>query len=231
LEFDAGGRLGSDLVRTSGILAASGNGSAVVAFAAAWGGSGIQPNVLFECTDGTFGSFNTAGSGYIGSALNFPLYSNASTPDERALAIIPPVTMTINAISGMISNTAGTGDFEIVIYQGTTVVHTQIVDGHTLAISDNRVGTFTLSSNVTLTEGLQYYIALRPTTSTNVRWYSLTVYNGQSMRNMGYPATTGEATRTDGGTWSAIDTTRLPLVCLHICDVAAGGSTVIVIED
>lgn len=231
LEFDGAGRLGSDLIRTGGPTATM-QQNAVSAYDGSWSASNfVQPNVAFECDDGTFGCFNIGMSHFIASAQTLNQYNSGSTPDERALALIPAVTMTIDAISGLLSNSAGTADFDIVIYQGTTAIHTQSIDGNALAQNDSRIHTIPLSSEVTLTAGTQYYIALKPTTANYVTWYYATIYNGEMMRLHGYPATTGEATRTDAGSWSAIDTTKLPLVCLHVCDVAAGGSTVIVIED
>jgi hypothetical protein len=129
--------------------------------------------------------------------------------------------MTINAISALFTtNASSTADFDVVIYDGTTAVHTQSIDANALAVNDNRVFTIPLSSAVTLTQGTQYYIALKPTTTNAARIIYAVVYNGEMMRAMGWPATTGESTRTDAGAWSSPDTTRLPLICLHVSDVA-----------
>ena len=233
LEFDGAGRLGSDVIRTGGPTATM-NQNAAVAFVASWAATNlVQPNVAFECSDGSFGCFQSAASHFLCSALTTVNFSSSSTPDERALALIPTVTMTIDAISALCTtNSSSTADFDIVIYDGTTAVHTQSIDANALAQTDNRVFTIPLSSAVTLTQGTQYYIALKPTTVNAARIIYAVVYNGEMMRTHGWPATTGEATRTDGGSWSAVDTTRLPLLCLHVSDIdGGGGSTLIVIED
>jgi hypothetical protein len=226
LEFDGAGRLGSDLIRTGGPTATM-HQNAVDIYTGSWNtGTFVQPNVAFECSDGTFGCLNISMSHFICSAMTLNQFNSGSTPDERALALIPPVTMTIDAISGFFSNGTGTADFDVVIYQGTTAIHTQSIDGNAIAQNDSRLHTIPLSSEVTLTAATQYYIALKPTTTNNCRWYYATIYNGEMMRLHGYPATTGEATRTNAGSWSAADTTLLPLVCLHICDVAGSGGGV-----
>ncbi len=220
------------MIRTGGPTGTM-NQNAAVVFTATWAATNlIQPNVVFECSDGSMGCFQSSASQYLCNAFTLVQYNSGSTPDERALALIPPATITIDAISGFFSNAAGTADFDIVIYDGTTAIHTQSIDGNTLAQADSRIISVPLSVEVTLTAGTQYYIALKPTTANNVRWNYATVYDGEMMRAHGWPATTGEATRTDGGSWSAVDTTRLPLVCLHVSDIdSGGGSTLIVIED
>jgi hypothetical protein len=233
LEFDGSGRLGSDVIRTGGPTGTM-NQNAVVVFTAAWVATNlIQPNVVFECDDGSFGCFQSSASQFLCSALTAVNFGSSASPDERALAFIPPLTMTIDAISALFTtNALSTADFDVVIYDGTTAIHTQSVDANTLAQTDNRVFTIPLSSAVTLTQGTQYYLALKPTTTNAARIVYAVIYNGEMMRAHGWPATTGEATRTDAGSWSAADTTRLPLVCLHVSDIdSGGGSTLIVIED
>lgn len=231
LEFDGGGRLGSDVIRTSGITSALQGVSGWSWKSGTWsypGGGSSQPSIVFECTDGSYASFEAAGTQGLFSSLNNNAYNTATNPDERALALVPPATMTLHAVSGILGPLSGSADFDIVIYQDTTVVHTESFDGNRVRVADNLCNTLLLSSEVTLTKDLQYYIALKPTTANNVRFYTGTVYAAGFQRLHGFPVTSGEATRNDGGPWSAIDSLKVPLVGLHVSDIqsTSGGGSV-----
>ena len=229
IEFDGAGCLGTDLVRTSTVsLASTSNSSSVIQDI----GGGWQvtkgansPTVLFECSDGSFGYLSGTTSQLVCSAFTATNFNSASTPDEMALAFKPDYTMTIGSLNCVFTPSAS-ATCDLVIYDGTTAVHTQTINPSTQLINDNKLGTYTLSAPVVLTAGTQYYISLKPTSTPNTsRFYSATVYDGQAMRVAGWPATTGQATRVDGGAWSSIDTTILPLISLQVIDVATAGAS------
>lgn len=226
LEFDGSGRLGSDTYRLSCVAGYADNTCACLLYnGTSWVLQGnAHPNILFECTDGTFGTFFSHYGHIPTKGLNLVQYHSGSTPDEYALAFTPDYTMTIEGVNGLISNSAA-APFDIIIYEAGTAIYTHSVDPETLRLNDNLAGSFIFADNVTLQAGVQYYIAQKSTSTSLVRWCNADLYSAEVMRVCKWPTSTGQVTRTDGGSWSAIDHTKLPMVALMVCDVAGTGGS------
>jgi hypothetical protein len=191
---------------------------------ATWTGSngGIALHLL-EFTDGTFGTLGLgAPLNVVGTTVAF---NTGSTDDEIGLKIIPDTPLVVTGICAENPYSTSTGDFEWVLYEGTTARRTVTTDVNTLfttSATNTICGVF--DSYFTLAVGSTYYAALKPTTSNNIR----IVYNTVADANYwsvwsGGPITSYSA-RADGGAWTDTDTRRPSIWLLISAAGSAGGS-------
>lgn len=187
------------------------------------GGIGAMLHML-EFTDGTFGSvglglpLNTVGTSVT--------YNSGSTPDEIALKVQPSMSMLVVGMCSENPYSTSTGDFEWVLYNGTTAMVTVSIDVNRLYSTGASTAVCAyFTSAQTLTAGGTYYAALKPTTANNISIKYNAVSDASYWAVYGGGTGMGYSTRTDAGSWS--DTaTRRPTIWLLVSGVVTGsGST------
>ncbi len=163
------------------------------------------PTLTLVASDGTLGIL-TGGVPRLTGSPTTVAFNSGSTPDERALTYVPTEPHWGATAEVMVTTTAG-GAFDVVLYEGTTAKATKSFDANTWQ-SDASVEIVPICfPDVPFTVGNTYYLAVKPTTTTNVTIYLMPVTSGDlAAFAKGY----GYATRTDAGAWSAVDATNLP---------------------
>jgi hypothetical protein len=221
LEYDGGGRLGSDSVVMSGFSSVDTGGYARAMAALKTGGTWAQQsvlsNVILEFTDGTFGTLS--GAIPFSAANNFA-YHSGSTPDEYALKFQLPMSCKIDGADLWIYTTAVTSDFDVVLYDsdGATALATTSVSGYH-CFASLREMFVPFSTEVVLAANTNYYLAVKPTqaVSTVLINYSDVSASGHLAALFG-GTTWITSSRTNAGAWS--DTaTRRPFIAPRISSV------------
>lgn len=232
LEFDGAGRLGADSVVLQGTNSPFFKGQAVSASKAGAGPtwsipSNCTPVVILEFDDGTFGSLDGC---WPASAYGNFQYKSNSTPDEYAMAFSFPYPVQIDAFWLVTAAVANTGDFSVILYDGTSAM-----TNGTVAIDANSVydigDVFTIIRSfpaaISLLANHTYYLSVQPTQATsNARMYYVDVNANGHMQAMPGGAGWNLTSRTDAGAWAAVTNTRRPLMGMRVCacDDAAGAS-------
>lgn len=169
-EFDGAGRLGADSLIVAGSRSAAyvNDGPTMMGkTGGTWSLSvvGACPIVIFECTDGTFGTLDES---WPVKTVTTVSYNSGSSPNEYALEFTVPVEVSVDAAIVTMSIAGTTSDFDIVLYSGTTALATVSFDAH----ATRGTGTYgymaSFGSDVTLSPGTTYFLSLKPTTANNV---------------------------------------------------------------
>lgn len=221
VEFDGAGRLGADSIQIAAIQKYAQTVVPTTAlFTASWADSARLPIVLFEFSDGSYGTLDGA---MIFSAYNTAVaYNSGSAADEYALKFSPAVSGTINGVQ--VNLTAATSaDFDIVLYQGTTALATVSVDQNTWTPSVGGFG-FEAFPPTAVSAGTTYYLAIKPTTANNVTLGGVTVasnsYLGATPQGTGWV----RSSRVDGGSWTDT-TTIMPNISFRLTASGSGSSS------
>lgn len=218
LEYDGSGRLGSDSVVMRGPNGGQGRQLGRALYTASWAAIDGCPAILFEFSDGTYGSFDA------GMPLSEPIaqlsYGSTSNPDEYALKFTPPFNCKCDG--AWLLFYGNTGDADIVLYEGTTSLVSVSLDANAAysAFNNDTLVTFPEQS---LTAGTTYYLAVKPTTSTAVQPFDIAVANSAYWQAFPGGADFSYATRVDGGAWSANAARRL-VAGVRLYPTASGGS-------
>jgi len=231
IEYDGSGRLGSDSVVISGMLLTGGDAKfgfpSVALKTASWSVTvATIPNVIFEFSDGTFGTFAGA---YPHSAINSHSYKqDTAGADEYAMKLTLPFSCkTDGAIVRVNSGT--TADYDIILYEGTTALATVSIDGNEVAGVPSRPLRVQWSSEISLAAGTVYRLAAKPTqTTANVVVYSTDVAAANHFTCLQGGPEMCHSTRLDLGSWSDTATRRLigfGLSLSSIDDGAGGGGS------
>lgn len=234
VEYDGSGRQGADTVELDALLSDSTNQSHGTTTTLKTGGSftsvGAYPNIIFEFSDGTFG---TVLGGFPFSALGTLTYNTGTgTADEYALEIKFPGPVQVDAAGGFVQQSGVSADAELILYDGTTAEKTHaadadfsIVAGSTRLIYGQFDGMENLSRSTT------YYVSWKPTTTNNiVLTYFDVAAAGHFQAHVG-----GEDwrlnSRLDGGAWLGAVTTRRPFLWPYVSGihngVGSGGGRII----
>lgn len=219
--FDGSGRLGSDSIQIGAATRYSQTSvPATALYTASWADSARIPIVLFEFSDGTYGTLDGAS---VFSALNTSIaYNSGSGSDEYALKFSPPVNGTINSVQVNLTLASG-ANFDIVLYQGTTALASISVDYNNFTGSVNLFSTFPFPATA-VSSGTTYYLSVKPTTANNVTLAGVTVasnaYLGATPQGTGWV----RSSRVDAGSWSDT-TTVLPHIGFRFTPSAGGGSS------
>jgi hypothetical protein len=219
------------------ILRAQGSGTAAHIFgpvaalfaAAAWTIPSVLPNVLFTNSDGSLGCFHNAPPRT--AQTNVP-YNNGTTPDEYGVRFTAPFDMKVDGISFYTFMPNSTADFELVLYQDTTVIDTIVVPAEISSTTGTaRISELSFATKRTLVKDVQYIISMKPTTANDVSTF---FYNVAAASHIGLWAGgvgTELVVRTDLGAW-AVDgtpTRRWYHLGVMITDIdiptAGGGGT------
>lgn len=178
---------------------------------------------LLEFTDGTFGSLGLgAPLNVVGTTVAF---NSGSADDEIGLKVVPDTPMVVNGICADNPYSTSTGDFEWVLYEGTTARRTVTTDVNHLFTTSATVticGVF--DSSFTLSAGTTYYAALKPTTANNVRITYSGVADASYWSVWSGGPITSYSSRADGGAWTDTDTRRPSIWLLVSATGSTGGS-------
>jgi hypothetical protein len=224
IEFDGAGHQGSDLIRFQQMFFQNDdNSSRTMRYnGSTWSSFGYMPNCVFEITDGSFGSFSDAF--VCDSQPNAYLYDTADNPNEYANSYTPEANIKIDAFAGIFRPPNGE-DVDLVVYEGTTAIHTTTINSNKVSLVDNHIWTAPLDSEVELTAGTKYYISLKAAhpTSTCRLYYRKVNDTG----HLGVdPYMFGDETvyHRNGGAWTQVTDRQLMMgVRISSIDDGAGG--------
>lgn len=229
-EFDGSGRLGADSYVISGMSGSEGHlPLSLTKLGGSWDWNAVSPNIIFEFTDGTFGTLRGA---WPFSAVNSLSFASNTTPDEYAMEFQLPAPCKVDGgwFAGFLIS-AGTGDFDIVLYNGTTVLATKSYDANFVEqVNSQKLFEFCFSSEVELAANTTYRLAVKPTTTAGVDVAYFDVSAAGHLQAHGF-GEFGTTSRTDSGAWAAPTTTRRLLAGLHVSSIddgTGGGNTIIV---
>lgn len=218
VEYDGAGRLGADSVIVSGYTPAA--GSAYIGPAlktAGWAAQGVVQNILFTFGDGTFGTFLDS---FPNTGFTTTAYNNGSAADEYALEFTVPAPMKVDGAWVNMAVALVSSDFDVVLYNGTTVIISASVDANWLVSTTARPARIPFPEQ-TLTPGNTYHLAVKPTTANNLTVYDFTVNNANHFQAWPLGTSAYLATRVDAGAWTPL-TTRRPMMGLYVSAISDG---------
>jgi hypothetical protein len=228
IEFDGGGRLGSDSFIISGQTNVDNNNAhrfgVALKASGAWGTSTCYPNVVLEFTDGTFG---TLGGCWPFQTITSLALKSDSTPDEWAQLIKFPYTCKVRGCWLPFGVAAATSDFDIVLYDsdGNSILTSRSIDANALVgASSVRYEPVWFPVEVTLLANTTYYLAVKPTQATS----TVTVYacdvSAAGHLQAHYGGTDWcAASRSDGGVWTP-STSRRIFAGVQVSSILTGGA-------
>jgi hypothetical protein len=199
-------------------------------FTAAWAiSTALTPNVLFTCSDATFATLMGSNPRVSHPTVNYHL---DSTPDEYGIRFTAPFDMQVDGLSvGSFINSV-TGDFEIILYQDTTVIEAvPVIADQTSSVGLARLSVIPLTTKRTLIKSTQYIVGLRPTTTNTIPAFLIQTNAAGHLSVWPGGVATELVVRTNQGAW-AVDGTperRFYHLGVSISDidipVAGGGGT------
>lgn len=226
VEYDVSGRLSSDSVQIYGLSNAGASQvpleSGVSHFTASWAAGGsTSPNVIFECSDGTFATIE--GTLPHSATTNVIGLNSGATPDEVALAFTMPFACKIDGLAFAL-NVGANADFDIVLYQGTSALQTVSVDSNAIAAAAAGRPLEITIPETALIAGTQYYAVVKPTTANSLTVYTATVSAAGHFQAWPGESGWGYSTRTDAGSWAATTATQRPFggIRLSAIDIPTG---------
>ena len=217
LEFDGGGRLGADLVNMLYPTVHRYERGMVLFNGTTW--SSLGPNTcVFTFADGAVGILEP-GQPHSNNTVQIN-YNSGTATDEHALRFTPAYNCSIYALWASVAPSAGTADFDLVLYQGTTPLVTASVDGNTVR-STNPVLVELPIAVTSLTAGTTYYVSAKPTTTTNIGLRIMDVASSAIRACLPEAAACGYSSRVDGGAWTNNDL-RYPLIGVRLSTIDTG---------
>ena len=166
--------------------------------------TGATPVMSLKYDDGTYASLN--GMILPASALGAVAFASNSTPDERGNRLV--VGADISCSGAWVHMNGNSTDSELTLYDSSSnILAVNTIDGSQLV---TQIGIYeaTWASPVTLAADEVYRLALKPTTTTTVSLYSFDVPSAAHMAGAPPGAEWYSTSRTDGGGWSDVSTTR-----------------------
>lgn len=233
VEYDGSGRLGADSVTLSCYAATDNLASQTVATmikTASWASVNLVPNVILECSDGSFGTLE--GAFPVKTVGTVGLQSD-TTPDEVALKVTLPFPIGVDGIAYQLNPLSDTSDHEVNLYDsGGSALKTVSVDAHTLAGAGLVRPAQVPFTEQELTKDATYYYAIKPSSDTQtvtLYYFEVDDANHWKTHPLGTIGTYVE--RTDAGAWTET-TTRRPAIGFHQSSVAndTGGGAVTAIS-
>lgn len=227
VEFDGSGRLGSDSFQLSTFVSII--TSTLFASADLNTGSWAvinarQPVVLFEFSDGTYGTLD--GASIFTSHSTTVAYNSGSSPDEYGLKFTVPAAGFVDGVTLYLTSSSSS-NFDVVLYSGTTALATVSIDGNQWGTLTSTPGFVTITRTA-VSPGTTYFIGIKPTTANSVTLAGFTVADNAYL---GAANATGliRSSRTDAGAWSDT-TTVVPAIKVRYTPAsssAGGGSFVV----
>jgi hypothetical protein len=188
--------------------------------------SPIVTTVLYN--DGTVENIGPAAY----ASVTNTTFNSGSNPDEIAVKFKLPFPYRVKGFWAVATAAAAGGDFDVVLYDASgNQLASVSFDGDqmgTTGSGGNFVQAFFNTPQVC--QANQWYrLALKPTTTSNVRRSNLSVYSAAYMDALAGGQNFIMSTRMDGGSWTDSTTDR-PLMGLVIDQLAAGGSGFVVVQ-
>ncbi|MCZ2109083.1 MAG: hypothetical protein LC118_05865 [Dehalococcoidia bacterium] len=181
---------------------------------------GIGPNVGLEYSDGSFGYIPYCAPMQNNSNISL---STSTTPDEVAMKFSVDAPM---RIAGAHLFMVVTGDFQLVLYEGTTALATASFDKDLAGNAGSRSAWIMFNAPVELVAGTTYYLAIKPTTTTALTMY----YQEVSVVGLWDQMSGGQAVhgaqRVDLGGWTSQTLRRYSIAAIfdQIDDGTGSGS-------
>lgn len=223
IEYDGAGRLGADSVVVSSTTSSTTNaknsvGSPSLNTGGVWTIIDAVQNILFEFTDGSFGTFIDS---YPYQTITATAYNSGSAADEFALEFTVPASVQVEG-AWILAMLAAGADADIVLYNGTSAMATVSIDANTpVSNAAPRPIRVCFATAQQLDAGNTYRLALKPTTTNNVTVYDLTVNAAAHLQAWDGGTAYYLATRVDAGAWTSL-TTRRPLMGLNLAAISDG---------
>jgi hypothetical protein len=226
LEYDGSGYQAGDSVIMS-LLAAGTSISGISLYTGSWASIGFAPPILFEFSDGTFGSY--FGSMPFSTASNLA-YSDSTNPDENGVRIVMPFAAVVSGAMVNLGTVTNTSTYDVVLYDGADNVLASVsVDPNAItAINSYTHNHYLFSTPVTVAAGDVVRLTVKATTAgQNVGIPQIVVDNANHWSARGWGDNNWYATsRNNGaGAWTDTATRRFPmsLIIDQIDDGAGGG--------
>ena len=220
LEFTT--RNGSDTITAKGLTSPSATSAftsqhqnACLSFlSSVWANVGIICNILLEFSDGTFGSF---AMNHPCSAVGSVAYGSTSGTDEYCLEYQLPFAHEVDGIWGLVSPTGG-ANFDMVLYEGTTVKASVSIDANAVLATGNR-HIEVIFPKVPCLANTTYRVAFKPTTANliTLHYFDVAAAGHLSAHTFGTSGVLGS--RVDGGAWNAPTATRKPFAGIRMSGV------------
>jgi hypothetical protein len=221
-EYDGGGRLGADTVTIStwSIVGGANAPGNALKTGGTWAAHGSCPNVLFEFSDGTFGTFIQ--NRLVALSTTASNMNSGSGPDERAMEFTVPFPMKASGAWYIVAPGGASADFQIRLYEGTTLLQNVDVEADYLISTAARVVRVSFASEQILVPGVTYYLALRPTTANNLAGQSMTLNAAGHFAVWPGGTACYFNARQDSGAWSNQNTAARMLCGLQIAAIQQG---------
>jgi hypothetical protein len=184
------------------------------------------PNVVFEFTDGTFGTlFGTLPVGTI-NLRSFASSSTGSggltTGDERGLEFTPTVSFVVDGVildAAIASTSAG---FDIVVYEGTTAILTVSGDNNVFfAVGDARRTWVAFPQQVEFKKNILYRVMMKALSTGQVSLRTVTIATAGA-RSLFHGVNATGNSRSDGGAFGTGSTTELPWMMFTLSSLQGG---------
>ena len=222
LEFDGAGRLGADAVNMLYPTAHPFERGMVNFNGSTWGSLGANTCVL-TFADGAVGILEP-GQPHNNNTVQVN-FNSSSTPDEHALRFTPSYDCKIDAFLVSVAPSSGVANFDVVLYEGTTALVTASIDANTVRSTNPLLQRLPIAET-TLTEATTYYIAVKPTTTTNVGLRVIDVASSAVRACLPEAISCGYSTRVDGGAWSNNDL-RMPIISVSLSAINTGSAGIV----
>lgn len=138
--------------------------------------------------------------------------SNTAVTDEYALSFQMAVPCRLRGIAAAID---GDGDYEVILYTGTTATETITIDKDQRAGTASRLRYFMFPVGPTLAANTTYRLGIRPTTTTAITLQLWTMSTAAILDQMAGGQIFRLGTRLDQGAWDADTTTKRPAIWLQ----------------
>lgn len=207
IEFDGSGRLGADSLICRGISTSTYLQSGISLFTASWAALLTSPNVIFEFSDGTFGTLDF---GFPYSDLVLQAFNSATAAfDEVALEFQTPFACKVDGFAIDARIDSGAADVDVVLYDASDNVLASVsVDANAIGVAAGNRPLFGTFPEVSIAANTTYRLAFKPTTANNVRVPYFEVLSAGHL-----DATPGGqafkwANRVNGGAWTTVANRR-----------------------
>lgn len=211
-EFDPSGRLGSDSFIITSPNVASGFGVTSIlnygvvsgTSGGSWTAVGTASGVLFEFSDGTYGTME---DGFPSSAISAASYNSSTNPNERGNRITVPQKCKTNGAFASMGMASFSSNFDICLYNGTTLLASSSIAGYQTRNTSTNVVSCIFDSEVTLYPSNTYYLSIKPTSANSVSPWYFSVPNASYFSGFDGGTDICYATR-NGGAWTVTTTQR-----------------------
>jgi hypothetical protein len=192
-------------------------------------GSGWLKQTSFGCIawfEYDDGSYALVPGVFASSNIATTNYNSSSSPDEYALKFQLPFQFSISAVAVGIGTLASDTQVQILNSNGTSVLEDILLSTNTSLAAASAWTVLPVSSTmtaVTLASGTNYYVTVRPNTTTNFGGLTLATYPSNAAMDQDYGGKNFYSTsRTNAGSWTDSTGVR-PWISILITSIPRGG--------